>query len=165
MANGAYKDWYVQGLQALMSAVEQDGDDPSRVAGTVQSPDLKEVMAGGAKVLKTHAQSLTQLLQKAGGTPGGTPNVIMEGIRAGAGQMIEAAKDPAVRDASVIAASQIAIHYFIAAYGTLASTARHLGLDEDAKILKQMVEEMKTGDERLVAVAKGSVNERAQAAA
>ena len=92
------------------------------------------------------------------------PNVMMEGLRAGSGQMIQAAKDPAVRDASIIAASQLTIHYFIAAYGTLASTAKHLGLDDDAKTLKQMADDMKAGDERFNEVAKSSVNKQAQSA-
>ena len=165
MANEAYKDWYVQGLQALKSATEQDGEGPNEIVTMIQSPDLKEIMASSSKVLGQHAQKLTQLLQKAGGKSDGMDNVIMDGIRAGAGQMIQAAKDPAVRDASIVAASQITIHYFIAAYGTLASTARHLGLDDDAKVLKQMSDEMKDGDERLSDIAKGGVNKQAQAAA
>ena len=165
MANDAYKNWYVQGLQALKSATEQGKGDPGETSNAISSPQLKEIMAGSSKVLMQHAQTLDRLLTKAGGTAGGTPNAIMEGIRAGSGHMIQAAKDPAVRDASIIAASQITVHYYIAAYGTLASTAKHLGLDEDAKMLKQMTDEMKVGDERLTDLAKSTVNPQAQSAA
>lgn len=163
MADQAYKDWYVQGLRALMSAIAQDQGDPGDAATSIQSQDLKELMTGSSKVMAEHSRSLSHLLQKAGGTTDGMHNVIMEGIRAGAGQMIQSAKDTAVRDASVIAASQIAVHYYIAAYGTLASTASHLGLEEDAKTLKQMCDQMKVGDEHLVRVAKGAVNDQAAA--
>ena len=161
MANDAYKDWYVQGLQALSSAIGQDKGDPAETSNAISAPELKEIMTGSTKVMAQHAQTLGQLLERAGGTAGDTPNVIMQGIRAGSGHMIQAAKDPAVRDASIIAASQVAVHYYIAAYGTLASTAKFLGLEEDAKALKQLTDEMKTGDERLTEVAKSIVNKKA----
>ena len=164
MSNQAYKDWYVQGLRALKSATEQDKSDPSEAVKSISSPDLKEIMTGSLNVLTKHAENIDQLLKKAGGSADSMRNVIMEGLRAGSAEMIQAAKDPAVRDASIIAASQLTIHYYIAAYGTLAYTANNLRLDEDAKILKQMTDEMKIGDERLVEVAKGSVNKTAQAA-
>ena len=164
MANEAYKDWYVLGLQAMRSATEHGKGDPSNTSNSVSSPELKELLVGSSGVLTQHAQNIAQLLEKAGGSASSVPNVIMEGLRAGSGQMIEAAKDPEVRDASIIAASQLTVHYFIASYGTLASTAKHLGLEEDAEMLKQMSDEMKVGDERLIAIAKGSVNKQAQAA-
>ncbi len=165
MANEAYKDWYEQGLQAMKSATEQSKANPSDMSDVISSPELKEIMTAGSKAMTQHAQNIAQLLERAGGTSNGMPNVIMEGLRAGSKQMIQAAKDPAVRDASIIAASQLTIHYFIAAYGTLASTAKHLGLEEDAKMLKEMADQMKAGDERFTEIAKSSVNQQAQSAA
>ena len=164
MANEAYKDWYVQGLQAMKSATQEGMSDPSNTANSVQSSELKTLLTQSSEILHKHAQNIAQLLEKSGGTSGSIPNVIMEGIRTGSGHMIQAAKDPDVRDASIIAASQITVHYFIAACGTLASTAKHLGLDEDAATLKQMSDEMKAGDERLIDIAKSSVNKQAQSA-
>ena len=163
MANEAYKDWYVLGLQAVKSAIEAGKGDPSNTSNSISSPELKELLVGSSAVLTDHAQKIVHLLGKAGGASSSTPNVIMEGLRAGSGHMIQAASDPAVRDASIIAASQITAHYFIAAYGTLASTAKHLGLDEDAKMLKRMTDEMKVGDERLTEIGKSSVDKKAAA--
>ena len=165
MANDIYKEWYVQGLQALKSAADQGKGDTSETSGMITSPELKEMMAASTKYLSQHADNIAQLLKKAGGDTSGMKNVIMEGIRAGAGQMTGAAKDPAVRDASIVAASQIAIHYYIAAYGTLASTAKHLGLTEDARMFKQMTDEMKDGDKRFTELAESMINKQAQAAA
>ncbi len=161
MAAEAYKDFYVQGLQALKSASDQGKGDTGDTAGSITSPELKEVMSASSKILAQHADKIAQLLQKAGGDPSGIKNVIMEGIRAGAGQIIGAAKDSDIRDASVITASQIAIHYYIAAYGSLASTAKHLGLDDDAQTFSQMTEEMKTGDKRFTELAEGKANKQA----
>lgn len=161
MAAEAYKDFYVQGLQALKAASDQGKGDTGDTAGSVTSPELKEVMNASSKILAQHADNIAQLLRKAGGDPNGMKNVIMEGIRAGAGQIIGAAKDSDIRDASVITASQIAVHYYIAAYGSLASTAKHLGLDEDAQMFSRMTDEMKAGDKRLTEIAEGQANKRA----
>ena len=164
MANEAYKEWYEQGLQAMRSATEQSKTNPDDMSDAISSPELKEIMTTGSKAMTQHAQNIAQLLERSGGTSSDMPNVIMEGLRAGSKQMIQAAKDSAVRDASIIAASQLTIHYFIAAYGTLASTAKHLGLEDDAKLLKQMADQMKAGDERFTEIAKSSVNKQAQIA-
>lgn len=45
---------------------------------------------------------------------------------------IGSASDPDVLDAAVIATRQVGLHYYIAAYGTLAATAKHLGRGEEA---------------------------------
>lgn len=163
MANQAYKDWYVQGLQALKSASDQAAGDTKATSGAITSPELKQAMEASSKVLAEHADSIARFLQKAGGDTGGMKNAIMEGIRTGSGHMVQAAGDGAVRDASIIAASQIAIHYYVAAYGTLASTARHLGLDEDAQAFKRMTDDMKAGDARFTEMAESMANPQAAA--
>lgn len=161
MANDAFKDWYVQGLQALKSAGDQGKEAASDTAKAVTAPELKQMVETGSKMADEHAATIASLLQKAGGNAGGMPNKIMEGIRAGNRQVVEAAKDPAVRDASVVAAAQIALHYYIAAYGTLASTAKHLGLNDDAQQLKKLTDDSKAHDERMTALAEQMANQRA----
>ncbi len=108
-----------------------------------------------------HAQTIVSLLQKTGGNAAGLPNKIMEGIRAGNRQVVEAAKDAEVRAASVIAAAQIAMHYDIAAYGTLAATVKHLGMNDDNETFKRMSDKTKVQDERLTQLAERMVNGRA----
>ena len=77
--------------------------------------------------------------------------------------MLQPAQYAGVREASVVAAAQIATHYFIAAYGTLASNAKHLGLDQDAGTLKGMADEMKAADARMTEIAEDMANRRASA--
>lgn len=161
MANDAYKQWYLQGLQALKSADDQGKEAASDTLKAVTAPELKQLVETGTKMADQNAQRLMGMLQKAGGDAGGMQNKIMEGIRAGNRQVVEAAKDPEVRDSSIIAAAQIAMHYYVAAYGTLASTAKHLGMDEDARTLKQMTDEVKAQDERFTHLAEEMVNKRA----
>lgn len=162
MANQDYKQFYVEGLQALKTAADT-ARDASATAGNEGSPEIKEMMEAGAKSFAKQADTLAGLLTAAGGSPSGKPNAFMDGIQNGSRQMIEAAKDPDVRLASVVGAAQIATHYFIAAYGTLASTAKHLGMSEDAAALKGMLDEMKDGDERFTKLADGKANRQAAA--
>ena len=161
MADDAFKQWYVQGLQAVKTAADQgkaaSGSEHARNA----PPEIRALMEGGAKVFGQHAEALGGLLQKAGGTVDSMPNPFWDGIQKGSQQMVQAAQDPGVREASVVAAAQIATHYFIAAYGTLASNAKHLGLDEDAKALKGMSDEMKAADEQMTRLAEEKANRRA----
>ena len=161
MAEEAFKQWYVQGLQAVRTAADQgraaSGSEHARNA----PPEIRELMEGGAKVFGRHAETLGGLLQKAGAAAGSAPNPFWDGIQKGSQHMIQAAQDAGVREASVVAAAQIATHYFIAAYGTLASNAKHLGLDEDARALKGLADEMKAADERMTQLAEDKFNVRA----
>ena len=164
MAHEAYKAWYVQGLQAVRTAADQGRAASGRAQAQSAPAELNDLMEGGAKVFGKHAEMLGQLLQKASAGADSTPNPFWEGIQKGSQQMIQAAQDPGVREASVVAAAQIATHYFIAAYGTLASNAKHLGLDEDARMLKGMADEMKVADEQMTRLAERTSNEKAGSA-
>ena len=163
MADEAFKAWYMQGLQAVKTAADQGKAASASAHGQNMPPEIRELMEGGAKVFGKHAETLGQLLSKAGGSPGDMSNPFWDGIQKGSQQMIQAAQDSDVREASVVAAAQIATHYFTAAYGTLASNAKHLGLDEDAKALKGMSDEMKASDEQMTKLAEGKFNRQASA--
>lgn len=161
MANDAFKAWYVQGLQAVKTAADQGKAASGSAHAQNAPPEIRELLEGGAKVFGTHAETLGQLLRKAGGTGDTVPNLFWDGIQKGSQQMIQASQDSGVREASIVAAAQIATHYFIAAYGTLASNAKHLGLDEDGRMLKGMTDEMKAADERMTRLAEDKANKRA----
>ena len=161
MATDSYKQWYVQGLQALKSADDQGKEAASDTLKVVTASELKQLVETGSKMAEQNAERIASMIKKAGSNSAGIPNKIMEGIRAGNRQVIEAAKDSDVRDASIIAAAQIAMHYYIAAYGTLAATAKQLGMAEDAQTFKQMTDEVKAQDNRFTALAEQMVNKRA----
>lgn len=165
MADDAFKQWYVQGLQALKTADDNGKEAAADSLKAVTAPELKQLVEAGSKTADEQANHIVALLRKAGGDPNGMPNKIEEGIRAGNREVVGAAKDPEVRDASVVAAAQIALHYRIAAYGTLASTAKHLGLEDDAKTFKQMTDEIKGYDQRFTKLAEDMTNKRASASA
>jgi ferritin-like metal-binding protein YciE len=70
------------------------------------------------------------------------------------------------KDAALIAAAQRVEHYEIAAYGTAATLANNLDLDDAADVLGQTLDEEETADKLLTKIATGSmfrsgVNEQA----
>jgi ferritin-like metal-binding protein YciE len=73
--------------------------------------------------------------------------------------------EPMAMDACLIAAGQRAEHYEIAAYGTLVAWARSLGHAEAAQLLETTLNEEKLADEKLTALAEGSINDEAAALA
>lgn len=53
--------------------------------------------------------------------------------------------EPGLRDAGLIASAQRVEHYEIAVYGTLATWAKHLGLENDMKMLLGILGQEKHG--------------------
>ena len=86
----------------------------------------------------------------------------MVGLSAEADHVLEEADDATVRDVGIIAAAQAVEHYEIARYGTLVAWATCLGHDEAAELLAETLEEEKTADESLSALAE-SINREAEA--
>jgi ferritin-like metal-binding protein YciE len=69
-----------------------------------------------------------------------------------------------VRDAAVTASVQRIIHYKIAGYGAIASYAKSLGREDDARTFAQLADRDKAVDAELSELAKGTLNPDAAAA-
>ncbi|ARP95992.1 YciE/YciF ferroxidase family protein [Bordetella genomosp. 13] len=69
--------------------------------------------------------------------------------------------DPDLRDAGLIASAQRVEHYEIAVYGTMATWAEQLGLDDDMQTLPAILDEEKRTDQRLSELAKRAINPEA----
>ncbi len=156
----ALKQWYLQGLQALVSANEigKKGADE----GTYQSKN--DEVAGLAQHSKDmqerHSRTISTLLTSAGGAPNSHPNKAMEGIYQAIDTMIDSADDQ-VKDAAQLAGAQLAFHYYIAAYGSLAASAKHAGENDAAAQIKLLVDEVTAEDGKYTASAEGLANPQA----
>ena len=73
--------------------------------------------------------------------------------------------DDATMDACLIAGGQRAEHYEMAAYGTLIAWAKAMGHMDAVDLLQQTLDEEKTADEKLTALAEGGINQTAADAA
>jgi ferritin-like metal-binding protein YciE len=81
----------------------------------------------------------------------------MRGVLEEGSKVVKASGDPMAKDAALIAAAQRAEHYEIAAYGTAATLADQLGLDEAHDVLGQTLDEEETADKLLTKIATGGV--------
>ena len=71
----------------------------------------------------------------------------------------------AVRDAGLIAIAQRVEHYEIAAYGTAATYARHLGDAKAEELLRETLAEESETDKKLTKLAESSINFKAEQSA
>jgi len=69
--------------------------------------------------------------------------------------------DEDTKDAAIIGAAQRVEHYEIAGYGTARTHADLLGLDEDARLLEETLEEEKETDQKLTSLAE-NINVQAE---
>jgi ferritin-like metal-binding protein YciE len=88
----------------------------------------------------------------------------VEGLVAEGAELMKEDAQPAVLDAGLIASAQKVEHYEIASYGTLATYAKILGLDEAVELLETTLAEEKETDEKLTELA-SQVNFEAEAGA
>jgi ferritin-like metal-binding protein YciE len=85
----------------------------------------------------------------------------IDGILDEASEIAGEVDDKQVLDAALIAAAQAVEHYEITRYDTLIAWAKKLGRDDCAAVLQQNLEEEKAADQKLNAMALGSINQKA----
>lgn len=158
----AFKNWYISGLQALVSANEIGEGTTEKLKRYITSEHVLNAIEQGSQATKEQANILKDLLNQAGGSPESIHNEIMMGIDKVSDQIAQS-EDKDVRDAGVITSAQLALHYYMAAYGGLASTAKHLGFNSQAETLSGLVQEVKDADEKYTRMAEENINQKAAA--
>lgn len=83
----------------------------------------------------------------------------MKGLLEEGKDLMEEMKGSSALDAALIAAAQKVEHYEIASYGTLCAWAEKMGYDEVVELLDATLDEEKSADEMLTAIAESSVND------
>jgi ferritin-like metal-binding protein YciE len=120
-----------------------------KMAKAASSEELKAAFEEHLAVTEQQVARLEQIFADLGKPARGKKCMGMEGlIEEGSELMKEDAEEP-VMDAGLIAAAQKVEHYEIATYGTLATYAKILGLDNAHKLLKATLAEEKETDEKL----------------
>jgi ferritin-like metal-binding protein YciE len=76
--------------------------------------------------------------------------------------MVKEKGDDATRDAGLIAAAQRVEHYEIAGYGTVRTFAQRLGLNDQARLLQETLDEEGNTDHLLTQLAERIINPHAQ---
>ena len=136
-----------------------------KMAKKASSQDLRAAFTEHLEQTKGHVERLEQVFQMMGKTARGKKCDAIQGLTAGADEIIKEAKDDTVRDAGMLAAAQAVEHYEISRYGTLKAWAEKLGMDGAAQLLDETLQEEKETDAKLTELAESEVNVEADQAA
>ena len=114
--------------------------------------ELKTLLQRGNDTAQQWQQRIERAIAEAGGVDNQN-NEIMEAHYEVSEEIRSQADTDQVRDLGIIASGQMALHYWIASFGTVASYAKAAGLTQTAQELHQCVQEAKQADEQHTAIA------------
>src|SRR3954470_21820769 len=156
-----FRQLYVSELQELRSVEDQLVQALPRMIEAAQNPQLKQGIETHLDETRTQRDRLDGLLRGHGAEPREHMDQSMQTILREAEKWAGQVSDPDCRDAGLIASAQRVEHYEIAVYGTLATWAKQLGLDEDQRTLHAILDEEKRTDDKLTQLAKRVINPEA----
>ena len=166
MALNNLHDVLVDMVKDLYHAEKQLVKALPKMAKAASSDDLREAFENHLEETEGHVERLEKVFAALEMKPVGKVCHGMVGLVAEGKEVMDEKRgsEPAALDAALIAAAQKVEHYEITAYGSLATFAETLGLDEVASLIKQTLDEEETADEKLSELAEGAINlEAAQA--
>ena len=134
-----------------------------KLAKKAQSRDLKDAFETHRKQTEEHIERIEQIFKMIGKAARTTECKAIEGILEEGNEVAELFAAGKALDAGLIAAAQAVEHYEMARYGTLATWAEELGMDDAAELLRQTWQEERETDELLSDLAVSEVNQEAAA--
>ena len=152
MAGDNLKQLVTQGLAAMKAGSDLAAQATDEISNDVKHPALKAALEEGNRTSKQWAERMNRARQQAGdGAQQNNP--VMEALYEVSRRIRQQAPDDTSRDLGIIANGQLALHYWIAAFGTMASYTKHLGMDDVARDMKACVDDAKQADEKMTGVA------------
>ncbi len=152
MADQELKMLVANGLQALKAGGEVAKKATAEIQDDASHPDLKSALQASNKVAEQWAERIDQALQETGGAED-TGNAILDAHFEVSKKIRQKAPDDMSRDLGIVAAGQLALHYWIASFGTLGNYASKLGLSQTEKSMRASLEEAKQEDQQYTALA------------
>ena len=152
MPDQALKTMVTEGLAALKAGSEVAKKATAEIETDAKHPELKSALQAGNRTSEQWAQRIDRALKEAGGG-GTTENKILEAHYEVSRKIRQKAPDDMSRDLGIIAAGQLALHYWIAAFGTLGAYAASLGMSQTQQDMKTSLDEAKQADQQHTALA------------
>jgi len=144
-------------LLDLYSAEEQLTRALPKMAQAASNDELRRAFEQHLGETRGHLDRLRDLLPTLGFQAGGETCEAMQGLIREGEKTIRQTGDPNAKDAALIGAAQRVEHYEIAAYGTAATLAGELGLDDAKDVLEQTLDEEANADKLLTKIATGGL--------
>lgn len=128
MADDNLKQLVSQGLAAMKAGSDVAARATDEISNDATNPALKSALEEGYTTSKQWAERINRALQQVGG--GEQDNPILEAHYEVSRRIRGQAPDDTSRDLGIVASGQLALHYWIAAFGTMANYANKLGLED-----------------------------------
>lgn len=158
MALESLQELYLEQLKDLHSAERQIIEALPKMIDQATHPELRRGFEMHLEQTKEQLRRLDQIGKRAGQTLTGHKCKGMEGLIEEGEELMKERADSDVLDAALIAAAQRVEHYEMAGYGCARTYARLLGLDDDAKLLQQTLDEEGETDHKLTDLAERAIN-------
>jgi len=158
------RDLYVEELKDIYSAEKQILMALPKMIKGAELPELRAAFEEHLTQTEEHVNRLETIFEGLDVSPKGKKCKGMEGLLEEGSELLEENDEGSiVLDAGLIGAAQRVEHYEMAAYGTARAHAHELGLDGDADLLQQTLDEEEAADMRLTEIAEEAANVRASA--
>ena len=152
---------FEDGLRDIYYAEQKILDALSKMADAVTAEQAKKAFRLHRDQTEEQVQRLGKVFQLIGQEPKGKACPAIDGIlEEGQEVMKDYAGSPSL-DAGMIAAAQAVEHYEMARYGTLATWAKQLGLEDAVTLLDETLQEEKLTDDLLTQLAEEIANPEA----
>ncbi|WP_019995434.1 DUF892 family protein [Aureimonas ureilytica] len=146
MSDQAIKTLVSQGLAAMKAGGKVAEKATADIQRDARDPDLKAALEEGNRTSTEWKRRMERAIDEIGGIEG-IENQILQAHYDVSKEIRAKAEDDQSRDLGIIAAGQMALHYWIAAFGTMASYASRVGMTQLAQDMKTSVDEAKQADE------------------
>ena len=153
MNQDALKQLVAQGLAAMKAGGKVAAAATSEIQNDARHPDLKAALDQGNQVSQKWTQRIDQALSEVGSS-GEQKNPILEGAYEVSRMIRQQAPDDTSRDLGIIANGQLALHYWIAAFGTIRTYASQIGMSQTEQAMQASLDEAKRADEQHTEIAK-----------
>jgi ferritin-like metal-binding protein YciE len=155
-------DLFVEQLSDLHSAERQLVKALPKMAKAAATKELRRAFEEHLEQTKGHVERLDNIFEELDESPGRKKCKAMEGLIEEGEEFLGEDASEAVKDAGLIAIAQRVEHYEIAAYGTAATYAKHLGDAKAENLLRQTLAEEGEADKKLTSIAESSINLKAE---
>ena len=151
---------FVEEVRDIYAAEKQLVKSLPKMAKATESTQLRAAFEEHLEITKAHVSRLEEVFKSLGVAARGKTCEGMKGLIKEGQEAIEELEGT-VLDAALIAAAQKVEHYEIATYGTLATFAEVLDMQDAKDLLGQTLDEEKEADEKLTQIA-GQINPEAE---
>ncbi len=156
--NNGLKKLYIDQLNDLYSGEQQILKALPKMAQKASHPELRDAFNEHEQQTRQHVQRLEQVFQQLGEKAGNETCKGMQGILSEGDDVMSKYTDSDVLDAALIAAAQRVEHYEMAGYGCVCTYADTLGMQDQAELLQQTLEDEEDTDQKLSDIAESVVN-------